>query len=266
MAPNVNNSTQRQSAMFPSYNSSGSYCSHCGQANTQSSVFGGSSAASQMSLRQRALMMLKLADQFERQGRSKRDMDGYRQIAYQMLAQDGATGSSSGVSGTDNNDIIQALLPILSALQNGNLGQVSGGQASGTGSTSKTEHVTEAFDGSKNFAAMDKDNSGDINFDEFLQYYVKEKENSTGKVFENTNSPEYAKTVQEAKNLFGAFANNVGVITKEQYQKILDYFDSADGKKGGKIDYNIMQRDLAKLRENGKDAIISGGKKLYELM
>lgn len=60
---------------------------------------------------------------------------------------------------------------------------------------------------------------------------------------------------------------NEKVITRKRFQKIVSYYDSAsDGKRDGKIDLKYLREDLERFAKEGKDAKISAGKTLNELL
>lgn len=121
-------------------------------------------------------------------------------------------------------------------------------------------------DGMKTFGAIDSNEDGKFDYAEYEQYYIRDKENLTGKTFDNPNSPELAKYRQEAKNLFSAISRGNETVSKNEFKKALVAFDRLDGKKDGNINTVMMAGIVNKIKENGKSTIISNGKTLSELM
>ena len=126
-------------------------------------------------------------------------------------------------------------------------------------------------DANKCFEAIDANGSGKISWNEYLDYYIAQKENQLGKTLgQNKNSPEYVKYRQEARNMFNAFKTQGNAeergITKERFAKILNLFDRLDGSKDKNIDMNVWQRAIASILENGASAIITNGKTLRDLI
>ena len=158
------------------------------------------------------------------------------------------------------------LIQLAQAIKNGN---ISSGQ---TSLPLSNQLSADEKDWGKTFDAMDQRNgNGNVDWKEYLNYYIQDKEKQLGKTFMNTNSPEYKKYYQEALNMFNAMATPTGkngnrVITRENFGKMMSYFDKMDGSKDGNIDANIYNRAIAQIKEYGDDAIISNGQTLRELM
>lgn len=134
--------------------------------------------------------------------------------------------------------------------------------------TSGSSQKIDTEEKNKSFETVDKNKDNEISKDEFEQYFIQNYERNLGIRFANSNDPELAKAKKMAENIFNALKEKgKNTISKERFDKIIDYYDKAsDGVKDGKIDVVYLQTDMEKFAREGKDAKISNGKTLEDLL
>lgn len=171
-------------------------------------------------------------------------------------------GNCSGAA--TNNDIYNA---IGLALLERYIAQQNGLQSGVTGFDQliNNTNVGSAQDGRNQFYTIDSNESGKISRTEYENYFMRQKELETGERIDE-NHPEYKRYKREAKNLFNALKGSDGSISQKRFNKMLQFFDRADGYLDGKIDNNYMQESLTKIKQEGANTDILNGKSLRQLI
>lgn len=141
-----------------------------------------------------------------------------------------------------------------------------------TESTNNENEILDAKDLSW-FDSADKNNTGKISWDEYLNNYIQGKENERNKAFTEADktSEEYRTYLKEARNLFNALKtydkdDNTNYITRENYERFLSFVDEADRCKDNNISGNIFNRIINAFKKYGPEAIINNGKTYKEII
>ena len=182
-----------------------------------------------------------------------------------------ALGMANLLSG-GNMEQMYTLIGLMALAQAASGGQVDlskllSGETSSTGSDTSSEISTASLFAKKDcdaFSTIDSNESKTIDYDEYENYYIRDKESAAnGK---KLSDEDYAKYRKEALNMFNALKDENNLVTDKRYQKMLNFFDRADGSYDGKINSDYMQNAVAKIKTDGENAIISNGKTLRQLI